>query len=104
MGKIHVIDRDGSEHTVEAIEGEHLMTILRDEGFVRGECGGLMICSTCHIKIDANWREKTGEVPDEEVDLIDGTGNFQAGASRLGCQIDYTDALDGLRLTIGEDI
>ncbi len=104
MVKIKVTDRDQSIHDVTAAEGDTLMTVLRDNGFVRGECGGLMICTTCHVKIAQTWTDRVGSTPEDEADMIDGTGNLLPGASRLGCQIEISSILDGLELTIAEDI
>ena len=104
MGTIHVTERDGRHVDVDGQEGETLMRILQARDMVRGECGGLKICSTCHVYIDADWYAVTGPAPPDEVDLIDGTLNYRAGASRLACQIAFTPALDGLKLTLGPEI
>lgn len=104
MGNLIVTDRDGTKSTVEIDPGDHLMEALKEAGMVRGECGGMMICSTCHVLIADNWYDKVGTVQTDEIDLIDGTGNYRENASRLGCQIEFTEELDGLELTIGPDI
>lgn len=103
-GIIHVTDREGRLVDVAASPGETLMRILQAKDMVRGECGGLKICSTCHVIIDPDWYPITGPATQDEVDLIDGTLNFKPDASRLGCQIIFSDKLDGLKLTLGPDI
>ena len=58
-----------------------------------------MACSTCHVIVDADWFDKLPEASEEEEDMLD----FAAGVrrtSRLSCQIDLTDALDGLSVTV----
>ena len=52
---------------------------------------------------DAAWFAKTGAPSEDEVDMLDlafGLGE----TSRLGCQIEMSDDLDGLKVAIPEDI
>ena len=58
-------------------------------------CGGVAACSTCHVVIDADWFAKLPPAIDDEEDMLD----LAAGVtrtSRLSCQIELTEALDGL--------
>jgi ferredoxin len=58
-----------------------------------------MACSTCHVVVDAEWFYKLPEASEEEEDMLD----FAAGVrrtSRLSCQIDLTEELDGLSVTV----
>jgi 2Fe-2S ferredoxin len=41
-------------------------------------------------------------VSEDENDLLD-SSSFRTGESRLSCQMTFTDALDGLRVTIAEE-
>mgnify|MGYP001161111094 CR=1 FL=1 len=66
---------------------------------LEGTCEGQMACSTCHVIVDADWFDKLPKASEEEEDMLD----FAAGVrrtSRLSCQIDLTDALDGLSVTV----
>ena len=60
-------------------------------------------CATCHVIVDADWFAKTGAPGEDEVDMLDLAFGL-AQTSRLGCQIEMSDALDGLRVTIPEDM
>lgn len=100
MGKIHTIDRDGSERVLAARVGYSLMEILRDGGLpIEAICGGQCICSTCHVYVDPDWLDKLApRAPDEQV-MVEDTGHFQDN-SRLACQVPYEEALDGIRVTL----
>ena len=100
MGKIHAIDRDGSERVLAARVGYSLMEILRDGGLpIEAICGGQCICSTCHVYVDPDWADKLApRAPDEQV-MVEDTGHYQDN-SRLACQVPYEEALDGIRVTL----
>ena len=104
MSNIIFTKPDGSEHNVTVENGVTVMEAGRDAGLgIEGTCGGCLSCSTCHVIVDAGWFAKTGAPGDEEGGLLARAFGL-AQTSRLGCQIEMSDALDGLRLTIPEDI
>jgi 2Fe-2S ferredoxin len=95
---------DGSEHNVTVENGVTVMEAGRDAGLgIEGTCGGCLSCATCHVIVDADWFAKTGAPGEDEVDMLDLAFGL-AQTSRLGCQIEMSDALDGLRVTIPEDM
>ena len=52
MPKIHFIDPEGKEKTVEAKTGENLLEIAEDNDVRMGSaCGGVCACSSCHVWI-----------------------------------------------------
>ncbi len=103
MGVVFATDRDGIEHALGAREGYTLMEILRDAGLpVEAICGGQCICSTCHVYIDSEWTERLKARAEDEQIMVEDTGHFQDN-SRLACQIDYTDYLDGIRVTLAPE-
>lgn len=53
MPRIHVLDRAGSSHTIEASERQTLMEALREGGMddLMALCGGCCSCATCHVYI-----------------------------------------------------
>jgi ferredoxin len=58
-----------------------------------------MACSTCHVIVAAEWFERLPSASEEEEDMLD----FAAGArrtSRLSCQIELTEQMDGLTVTV----
>ncbi len=104
MPTINFIKPGGSAHAVSVDEGTTLMEAGRDNNMgIEGTCGGSLSCATCHVIVDADWFAKTGAPGEDEVDMLDLAFGL-AQTSRLGCQIEMSDALDGLRVTIPEDM
>ena len=69
---------------------------------LEGTCEGQMACSTCHVIVAPEWFPKLPRSSEDEEDMLD----LAAGAcrtSRLSCQIDLTEALDGLEVHIPPD-
>lgn len=100
--KILATDRKGRAHIVGGTIGWTVMEALRDAGLpIIAECGGACACATCHVYIDAAWREKTGEASPMEQDMLDFGYDVRAN-SRLSCQIKVTQELDGLVVTVPE--
>ena len=100
---IYLTDLDGKMHTLYAPEGWRVMEIIRDYGFIQGNCDGICECASCHVYVDENWSDKLFPAHDEELDLLDELPNSEDN-SRLGCQIIYDEHLDGLTLTIAENL
>jgi 2Fe-2S ferredoxin len=69
---------------------------------VIGECGGCLSCATCHVYVDEAWYDKAGKLDDMERDMLEITSAERRPLSRLSCQIQATDALDGIVLHVPE--
>lgn len=103
MTKLIVTGRDGDTREIEGELGISVMEILRDNDFdVAAICGGMCSCATCHIYVDEDWLDKVGPQQDDEKELLQELEGFQE-TSRLSCQIEFTDDLDGLVLTVAPD-
>lgn len=101
MVKIIYVEPDGTERTVDAPEGHSVMEEAVANG-VKGivaECGGACSCATCHAYVDAAWLATVGPAEGDEADMLEFAYEPRPN-SRLTCQIEVTDALDGLRVTI----
>ncbi len=97
---IHVTDRAGERHTLQALEGFRIMEIIRDWGLdIKAECGGACACATCHVYVDRDWAPKLFEPTDEEVDRLDEAFEV-TGNSRLSCQILMRQEFDGIELKL----
>jgi ferredoxin, 2Fe-2S len=97
MPKITYIEHDGTPRTVEGEVGSTVMeTALKNDvpGIV-AECGGSCTCATCLVHVDDSWAAKTGARSEEEEDQLDNAFDVRP-TSRLSCQIQVTDELDGL--------
>ena len=103
MPNIQVTDLAGNVSTLNAKSGETLMEALRDNGYsdIEAVCGGVCSCSTCHVYIEGNWFDKTGERNEDESQLVTSTDSFQPN-SRLSCQITVNDEMEGMAITIAK--
>ncbi|MFN3673898.1 MAG: 2Fe-2S iron-sulfur cluster-binding protein [Bosea sp. (in: a-proteobacteria)] len=102
MATVYVIDRQGTEHALEPVEGWRVMEILRDYKLgIEGHCGGSCDCATCHVVVAPDWASRLPSPREEEIDALD-TLPLLWPTSRLSCQIIWSDVLDGLRLTLAE--
>lgn len=104
MARMFVVDRDGKEHDVQAKPGLKVMEILRELDYgVAAICGGLCSCATCHVFVDAGWAARLPKPQSDELELLNELPDYDAAASRLSCQVDFTEALDGIKVTIAPD-
>jgi 2Fe-2S ferredoxin len=100
---VRVVDRDGQERELEALEGWRLMEIIRDWGMpIKAECGGACACATCHVYVDADWLDRLHAPLDEEIERLDDAFDVRPN-SRLACQILFSPELDGLRVALAPE-
>jgi 2Fe-2S ferredoxin len=101
MPTLKVTTRNGDQSTVDAAVGMTVMEIIRDAGFYEliARCGGSMSCATCHVYVGDDGSISLPAISEDEDDLLDGS-DHRRPESRLSCQIPFTDALDGLHVTI----
>jgi len=71
------------------------------EGIV-AECGGACACATCHSYIDESWMTRLPEMDDMEDSMLDAAYERKEN-SRLTCQIEMSDALDGLIVHVADN-
>lgn len=81
---------------MEVASGNLMEAAVREgvEG-IFGDCGGVCSCATCHVQIDPAWMDRVGPASEAERDILD----LEDGAnerSRLCCQIEASNELDGL--------
>ena len=103
MTKLIFVEQDGKEHSIEAENGLSVMEIARDNDLgVEGTCGGSISCCTCHVIIDPEWFSIVGKSNPDEEDMLDLAFGLQK-TSRLACQIEVRDELNGLRVFLPEE-
>jgi len=97
MPKITFIEHDGTVHTVEADIGSTVMetAMKNDISSIVAECGGGCTCATCLVHVDDAWFDVVGKPSDDEAYMMDSAFEVKP-TSRLSCQIEVTDKLDGL--------
>ena len=104
MPKLIVTKRDGATVELEGKTGLSVMEVIRDNGIdeLLALCGGCCSCATCHIHIDPEFAGNVAPMGEDENDLLDSSDHRDA-SSRLSCQIPFTAALDGLKVTIAQE-
>jgi 2Fe-2S ferredoxin len=97
MPKITFIEHDGTVHTVEAEIGSTVMetALKNDVSSIVAECGGGCTCATCLVHVDDAWFAVVGKPSEDEEYMLDSAFEVKP-TSRLSCQIQVTEALDGL--------
>ncbi|PWR24625.1 2Fe-2S iron-sulfur cluster-binding protein [Zavarzinia aquatilis] len=103
MAKITYIEHNGTPHEVEVKAGLSVMegAVKNNIPGIDGDCGGACACATCHVYVDAAWRDKVGTAEDLEKSMLEFAENVEEN-SRLSCQIVVSDALDGLVVRMPE--
>ena len=104
MPKLIVVTREGEEREIDGQAGLSVMEVIRDAGIdeILALCGGCCSCATCHVHVDPEFAAKLPKMSEDENDLLDSSSERDAN-SRLSCQIDMTEALDGLRVRIAAE-
>src|ERR1700722_15656503 len=101
MARMIVVDRDGKEHDIQAKPGLKVMEILRELDYgVAAICGGLCSCATCHVYVDESWAGRLPRPQSDELELLKELPDFREATSRLSCQVDFTEALSGLKVAV----
>jgi ferredoxin, 2Fe-2S len=98
---IFVRDSAGQMHKIPALSGWRVMEIIRDNGLpIKAECGGALLCATCHVYVDPDWAARIPPPRDDERDMIVDAAMAPQDYSRLSCQMIMTDDLNGLVVTL----
>ena len=103
MAKLIIKDRSGKKSEIEFDTNFTLMEILRDNGYgIEASCGGCCACATCHVYVDDKWTNKLKNMDDDEGSMLDQAFDVKNN-SRLSCQIDLSEDLDGLEIEIAPE-
>lgn len=101
--KVTVTDREGKEHVLEAPldMNLNLMEVCKAAELpVKGTCGGMALCSTCHCYILS--KHDLPELSMDEEDMLD-QAFFVQDNSRLSCQINITKDLNNLKIRLAPE-
>lgn len=99
MPRITFVEHNGTEHEVEAGAGTTLMRAAVDNLVpgIDGDCGGMCACATCHVYLPREYRSLTGQPEELEQGMIEFAFDVDE-RSRLSCQIEVTDDMEGMRV------
>jgi ferredoxin, 2Fe-2S len=102
VARVTFVGDDGHERTVDASLRVSVMSTAVREGVhgIVGECGGNVSCGTCHVWVRPEFYAAVGDPGDMEEDLLDMGTSDRRSTSRLSCQIQMSEELDGLILDV----
>jgi 2Fe-2S ferredoxin len=101
--KVTIIDRENVSHELVAPTdmNMNIMELCKSYDLpVKGECGGMAMCATCQCYLES--QTELPEQSDAELDMLD-QAFFVKQNSRLGCQIQISDAIDGIILRLAPE-
>ena len=103
MAKITYIEHNGTNHTLDVQNGLTVMegAVQNNIPGIDADCGGSMACATCHVYVKEDWFDKINKKNEGEDDMLDQAYEPKKN-SRLSCQIQVTDDIDGLEVYLPE--
>ena len=103
MSKITYITHDNQTYTIDVQNGLTVMegAVQNDIPGIDADCGGGMACATCHVYVKDEWFDKINKKTEGEDDMLDQAYEPKKN-SRLSCQIQVTDDIDGLEVYLPE--
>ncbi len=101
MPRIVFIEPGGTRRQIDAPSGITLMEAAVGNGVqgIVAQCGGACACATCHVYVSPAWFDELPAREEMEEGMLECAWETRAN-SRLSCQVQVTDDLDGLELTI----
>src|SRR5260221_12069553 len=103
MAKITFQTANGEEQTVEIANGLSVMegAVKNMVPGIEADCGGACSCATCMVYVAEEWRERLPPKDSTEEAMLEFCPHVQE-SSRLSCQLQVSEALDGLKLKVPE--
>ena len=101
MPIVNFIDQEDNQYNVEGNVGTTIMEIALANNVpgIDADCGGACACATCHVYVENDWLEKLSPQDDMEASMLEFAEEVQPN-SRLSCQIQLSDELDGITLKL----
>lgn len=97
---LHWVGKKGEEFTTDGIVGESILDAAhRHDVELEGACEGVCACSTCHVILEDPVFDKLEDPSEEEEDMLDQAFGLTP-TSRLGCQVELTQAQDGMKIKL----
>jgi len=104
MPKVIYESHTGDRKEIDVPVGTTVMAAALQNGIdgIVAECGGVCMCSTCHVFVDKNYLDKLPPADDTEEAVLEIAAIERKPNSRLSCQIKVTSELDGLVVVMPE--
>ena len=88
---------------VMSARGKKMVDVALDNDVnIEAACGGELACSTCHVVLDEALYDKLPEKSEEEDDMLDLAMGLTK-TSRLSCQLEISDIMEGAEVVIPGD-
>lgn len=98
---ITVVDEAGDAQDVEWKPNQTLLECLHKNQYpILATCGGNASCATCHAFIDEEHFPASGERTEEEEDLLEMIDDVATDCSRLSCQCQFHEEMEGATVTL----
>ena len=103
MPKVTYISPNEIQTVVDVPIGMTLMhgALLNNVPGLLAECGGAMLCATCHVYLDLETANKIAMPTNLEREKL-AKVSHRKSTSRLSCQIKMTEQLDGIVVRLPE--
>jgi len=101
MPKVIYVSHSGDRKEIDVPAGTTVMAAALKNGIdgIVAECGGVCMCSTCHVFVDESFLSKIPPADDTEEAVLEIAAIERQPNSRLSCQIKVKAELDGLVVT-----
>ena len=105
MPKVTYVQPGGARETFDIATGKSLMLGAQSHGVdgILGECGGQGMCATCHIYVDAKDLDILPPMSEDEDAMLEDAASERKPTSRLSCQLEACDDLDGIVVYLPEE-
>lgn len=107
MAKVTYIEPDGTKKEIDCQEEISVMQLAISNLVIGVDalCGGMSQCATCHVYVGEDWIDKVGAPGETEKEMLEVLAESIEirPTSRLSCQIEVTEELDGLVVEMPKD-
>jgi ferredoxin, 2Fe-2S len=104
MPNITYVHPNGTREAIDVPLGTSVMrgAILNGIDGIVAECGGEMMCATCHVYVEEAQLDRTPAQSDDEKAMLEFTASERRPNSRLSCQLVATPEMEGLVVYLPE--
>jgi 2Fe-2S ferredoxin len=79
-----------------------MAAVAQDIDGIVAECGGSLMCATCHVYVDEAFDDRLPEMSPDEDEMLEAAACERLPNSRLSCQLVLSEELDGLVVRLPE--
>jgi ferredoxin, 2Fe-2S len=102
MIEVHLAAASGDIRTLKCKTGQSLMeaAVAANVDGIAADCGGLMTCGTCHVYVREPHASALPAPSADELGMLEFIAAPRQANSRLSCQIELVESLDGLTVDL----